>query len=64
MPAQSFYSRGGQKVLGPCTTSELKIMASTGLLLPNDTVRRQEMVHPVHANSVKNLFDASAGKVF
>jgi GYF domain 2 len=64
MRVQWLYSRGGQKVLGPRSSSELKMLASTGLLLPNDGVRRQGMVHPVQAGDVKNLFAAPDGQTF
>jgi len=62
MPVQWFYSRGGQKVVSPCPTSELRILASTGRPLPNDRARRQGMLHPIQTNRVKNLFAASDGQ--
>jgi hypothetical protein len=61
MPVQWFHSLGAQTVLGPCTDSELRLLGSTGLLLLNDRIRKQEMVHPVPANRIKNLFAASGG---
>jgi hypothetical protein len=51
-------------MLGPRSSSELKMLASPGLLLPNDGVRRQGMVHPVQAGSVKKSFAASDGQTF
>ena len=62
MPFRWFYSPGGQKVLGPRTSSELRLLASTGLLLPNDRVRRQGMADPVQASRLKGLFAASVGQ--
>jgi hypothetical protein len=56
MPSQWFYSHSGQKVLGPCTSRELKALASSGQLLTTDRVRKHGMVRPVTASRVKGLF--------
>jgi len=63
MSVQRFYSLGAQNVLSPCATSELKLLAATGLLLPNDMIPNQEMVYPVPANRIKNLFAASGANL-
>ena len=62
MAKQWFYSHLGQKVLGPFTSRELKTLASTGELGPNDRVRRRGMVHPVIALRIKGLFGYLTGR--
>jgi hypothetical protein len=51
-----FYSRDGHEMLGPCTSKELKRMASTGQLVPTDRVLKDGMEKAVTARRVKGLF--------
>jgi hypothetical protein len=55
-----YYSCGGQKVVGPCSSAELKKLAASGRLLPGDMVRRDPMIRPIKAGRVKRLFAAPA----
>ena len=51
-----YYSHDGQKVEGPCCSTELKRLAARGHLKPEDTVGKNRMVRLVKASSVKGLF--------
>ena len=46
---------------GPFTAKELKEMASSGQILPTDTVRREGAEMMVAARRVKGLFPPLAG---
>jgi hypothetical protein len=56
VPTQWFYSPDGQMMLGPCTSVEMKHLASTGQILPNYRVKRAGRVKTVMARNVKGLF--------
>jgi len=58
---QWFYSHCGEKVIGPVTSRELKKLASSGELLPTDTVRRESAGTMIAARRVKNLFPPQTG---
>ena len=58
MPAKWYYSRNGEKVAGPCSSSKLKKMAAGGQLTPDDLVGKNRMVRLVKASTVKGLFTA------
>jgi hypothetical protein len=58
MPAKWYYSRKGEKVAGPCSSSELKKLAAAGQLTPDDLVGKNRMVRLVKASCVKGLFAA------
>jgi hypothetical protein len=58
--ARWFLVRGGAED-GPITTTQLKDMAATGQLGPQQLVRRDDMKEPVAARRVKGLFPAEAG---
>jgi hypothetical protein len=60
MPAQWFYSSDGQMMLGPCTSLEMKHLASTGQILPSYRVQRKGREKTVMARNVKGLFRAAA----
>jgi GYF domain 2 len=53
---QWFYSPDGQKMLGPCSSLEMKQLASTGKILPGYRVRRKGRATTVMAKNVKGLF--------
>jgi hypothetical protein len=63
MPSRWFYSHCGEKVIGPCTSRELKALASSGRLLLSDRVRRHGMTGTVPASMVKGLFAPPTGRV-
>jgi GYF domain 2 len=56
VPDKWYYSHDGQKVDGPCSSTELKRLAARGHLKPEDTVGKNRMVRLVKASSVKGLF--------
>jgi hypothetical protein len=56
MPTQWFYSLDGRMMLGPCTSLEMKRLASTGQILPTYRVKRKGRVKTVMARNVKGLF--------
>ena len=56
MPDKWYYSHDGQKVEGPCRSTELRRLAARGDLKPEDTVGKNRMVRLVKASSVKGLF--------
>ena len=56
MPHKWYYSRDGQKVIGPCSSTELMRLAARGELAPDDMVARNRTVRLVKASSVKGLF--------
>ncbi len=60
MPNKWYYARNGEKVAGPCSSVELKRLASAGHLKPDDLVGRNRIVRLVKAGSVKGLFTANA----
>ncbi len=63
MASQWFYSRGDQKVVGPCSATALKKLAAVGVITPDDLVGKNRKVRLVKANTVKGLFPAaSAGQ--
>ena len=57
MPDKWYYSQKGQKVAGPCSSTELKRLAARGQLAPDDLVGKNRMVRLVKADSVKGLFN-------
>jgi hypothetical protein len=59
---QWFYTREGQEMLGPCTSRELKQLASSGQLLPTDSVREGGMEKAVTARRIRGLFAPAPGK--
>ncbi len=56
MSTQWFYSLDGRTMLGPCTSLEMKQLASTGKILPTHRVKRKGRVKTVMARNVKGLF--------
>jgi len=58
MLAKWYYSRKGEPVSGPCSSSELKRLAAEGHLTPDDLVGKNRMVRLVKASRVKGLFTA------
>jgi hypothetical protein len=60
MPKKWFYSHAGQKVVGPCSSTELRKLASSGELVPEDMVRGGRMVRAVKAKRLKGLFATPA----
>jgi hypothetical protein len=56
MASQWFYSPDGQKMLGPCTSLEMKQLASSGRILPTYRVQRKGRATTVMAKNVKGLF--------
>jgi hypothetical protein len=62
MSNQWYFTQNGGEMLGPCTSKELKILASSGKLLPTDTIRKEGMEKPVRARRLKGLFTPPAGK--
>lgn len=57
MPIRWFYSHDRQKVVGPCSSSELRKLAASGQLKPGDMVRGGRIVDLVKASRVKGLFN-------
>jgi hypothetical protein len=51
-----FYSHAGEKVIGPCSSSELRGHAASRRLLPSDRVRKHGMASPVLASRIRGLF--------
>jgi GYF domain 2 len=60
MPTQWFYSHDGQTMIGPCTSLEMKQLASTGQILPSYRVQRKGREKTVMARNVKGLFRLAA----
>jgi GYF domain 2 len=56
MPSQWFYSQDGRTMHGPCTSVEMKQLASTGQILPDYRVQRKGREKTVMARNVKGLF--------
>jgi hypothetical protein len=56
MAKKWFYSHAGQKVVGPCSSSDLRKLASSGELVPGDMVRGGRMPRAVKARRLKGLF--------
>jgi hypothetical protein len=56
VPTQWFYSQDGRNMLGPCTSLEMKQLASTGKILPTYRVQRKGRDKTVIARNVKGLF--------
>jgi hypothetical protein len=57
---QWYYSPDGQKMHGPCTSVEMKQLASTGKILPTYRVQRKGRATTVMAKNVKGLFVPAA----
>ena len=53
MPTKWFYKRDDQSIQGPFTAKKLKEMASSGQILPTDTVRRETAEKMITARRVK-----------
>jgi hypothetical protein len=62
MPSQWFYSVDGRMMLGPCTSLEMKHLASTGQILPTYRVKRKGRVKTVMARNVRGFFLLVAGE--
>ena len=61
MKQEWFYAKGGKKH-GPVSGAELKQLASSGQLLPDDMVKKEGIVKWASARSIKGLFpEAAAG---
>jgi GYF domain 2 len=60
MPVQWLYSSDGQRMLGPCTSVEMKHLAATGQILPTYRVQRKGREKMVLARNVKGLFRPAA----
>jgi hypothetical protein len=60
MPVQWLYSSDGQRMLGPCTSVEMKHLASIGQILPTYRVQRKGREKTVLARNVKGLFRPAA----
>jgi hypothetical protein len=60
MPVQWLYSSDGQRMLGPCTSDEMKHLASIGQILPTYRVQRKGREKTVLARNVKGLFRPAA----
>ena len=56
MQKRWFYSHNGEKVVGPCSSEELRKLTVTGQLSPDDMVRSGRMKRPARAGRVKGLF--------
>lgn len=56
MATKWFHKRDGQAIHGPFTAKKLKEMASSGQILPTDTVRRESAEKLIAASRVKGLF--------
>jgi GYF domain 2 len=61
LATQWFYSPDGQKMLGPCTSLEMKQLASSGKILPTYRVQRKGRPTTVMAKNVKGLFLSANG---
>jgi len=55
-PAEWYYSHGGQSVVGPCSSTQLRKLAAGGQLKPDDLVGKNRQVRLVQASTVKGLF--------
>ena len=60
MATQWFYSLDGRTMLGPCTSLEMKELASAGKILPTHRVKRKGRAKTVMARNVKGLFQPAA----
>ena len=58
--AQDWYVVRAGKELGPFTAQQLRDMAATRKLAPDDLVRRSDMTEPRSASSIKGLFPEPA----
>ena len=56
-PSDWYYAKGNRQ-LGPVSSTELKQLAESGQLVPDDLVWREGMVEWISANKVKGLFAA------
>ena len=56
MASRWFYKRKGRPAVGPFTVKKLKELASSGQVLPTDSVRREGATVMVPARGVKGLF--------
>jgi hypothetical protein len=60
MASQWFYSQDGRTMLGPCSSVEMKQLASTGQILPTYRIQRKGRAKTVLARNVKGLFIPNA----
>jgi ribosomal protein L33 len=60
MAARWYYARDKSR-MGPFSAAEMQAMASSGAVLPEDTVWREGVERGVPARKVKNLFTAPSG---
>jgi GYF domain 2 len=56
MAAKWYFARKGLHVAGPCSSTELKRLAASGYLSPEDLVGKNRKVRLVKAGTVKGLF--------
>jgi hypothetical protein len=61
MASKWFHQRERQPMLGPFSAKKLKQMASSGQILPTDTVRREGAETMMAARRVKGLFPPQTG---
>jgi hypothetical protein len=52
-----YYMQKGQPVAGPCSSMELRRLATRGQITPDDLVGRNRTVRLVKAGTVKGLFN-------
>lgn len=60
MASEWYFSHGGQQ-LGPISDTELKELAASGKLFPNDLVWKEGMAEWMNASKVKGLFPTAKG---
>lgn len=58
MPKPWFYSPAKQKVVGPCSSTELTRLAAAGIITPFDLIRGGRMGRPVQARQINGPFPA------
>ena len=59
MAEQFYVSKDGHTSLGPYSSSQIKLMARSGELLPDHTLWREGAAQRVYARQVKGLFDGT-----
>ena len=60
--AAEWYFAKGKQVFGPVDAAELKEMASTGRLSPNDRIRKEGMTQWVRASAARQLFPSQPSR--
>ncbi len=56
MAQEWFYTRDGKSKHGPVSSTELRMLAKSGQLLPTDMMWREGLTKWIPANKVKDLF--------